>query len=81
MYKKPEYNENPPYVGLSIDCLKNILSIRRRSTLLTTGMTRSDREYVNFEKLLELENIKHANKPSLNLTDITGDSLNFNTKN
>jgi hypothetical protein len=78
MYKKPEYNENPPYVSLMIEILNNILSIRRRSTSLTTGMSRSDREYINFEKLLELENIKHIDKPLLDISQITGPLLNLN---
>jgi len=78
MYKKPEYNENPPYIGLTVDRLQSILSLRQRSTTITTGMTNSDREYVNFEKLLELENIKHADKPLLDLSEITGQLLNMN---
>ena len=68
MYKKPEFNENPPYISLTIEILNNILSIRRRSTALTTGMSRSEREYINFEKLLELENIKHIDKPLLDIS-------------
>lgn len=80
MYKKPEYDESPPYVGLSVDRLKLILSLRQRSTTLTTGMSRSEREYVNFEKLLELENKKHAAKPLLELGEITGELLNLNNK-
>lgn len=79
-YKKPEYDENPPYVGLSIDRLKSILALRQRSTTLTTGMARSEREYVNFEKLLELENTKHADKPLLELNEISGELLNLNVQ-
>jgi hypothetical protein len=78
MYKKPEYNENPPYISLMIETLNNILSIRRRSTNLTTGMSRSEREYINFEKLLELENLKHIDKPLLDISQITGPLLNLN---
>ena len=80
MYKKPEFSELPPYVGISINQLKLIISLRQRSTTLTTGMTRSDKEYVNFEKLLELENKKHFDKPLLELNDITGELLNTTKK-
>lgn len=63
MYKKPEYNENPLYVGISIEQLKKILEIRKRSVELTTGMSQSDKEYINFDKILELECSKHSTKP------------------
>lgn len=77
LYKKPEFNENPPYVSLSFTTLKNILNIRQKHASLTTNMNRSDREYINFEKLLELENIKHTDKPTLLATEITGEPLNI----
>jgi hypothetical protein len=77
MYKKPEYDEHPPYVGLSVEKIKTILSIRQKSAHLTTGFERSERDYINFEKLLELEKTKHADKPSLLIGDIQGESLNI----
>jgi hypothetical protein len=76
LYKKPDFNENPPYVGLTVENLNLILSIRQKSWVLTTGMGKSDQEYVNFEKILELESIKHSNMPGLKVSDISGDSLN-----
>lgn len=76
MYKKPEFNEHPPYVSLSVDVLKKILSIRSKSVQLTTKFERSDREYVNFEKILELEENKHSNKNDIDPKSITGDLLN-----
>ena len=39
-------------------------------------MTNSEKEYINFEKLLEIENIKHSDKPLLDITQITGELLN-----
>ncbi len=80
LYKKPEYNENPPYVSLSSQTLDIIYEIRRKSSSLTTGMEKSQNEYVNFEKLLDLENKKHANKSSLKIAEITGESLNIGNK-
>lgn len=77
LYRKPEYNENPPYISLSSNVLNLIYEIRRKSSSLTTGMEKSQNEYINFEKILDLECKKHANKPSLKLTDITGESLNI----
>lgn len=76
MYRKPDYNENPPYVSLNTDLLKKILSIRSRSTHLTTGMNRTEREYINFEKILELECKKHKDEPVIHIDDIQGESLN-----
>jgi hypothetical protein len=76
LYKKPDYDENPPYASLSIDRLKEILGIRQRSPSFTTGMTRSEKEYVNFEKILELENTKYKDKPIIQLEKITGKLLN-----
>jgi hypothetical protein len=78
IYKKPDYNENPPYIGLSVHQLINIISLRQRSAGLTTGMSVSEKEYVNFDKLIELENIKHKNMPLLTIGEIKGESLNLN---
>jgi len=76
MYKKPDYNENPPYVGLSIERLKKILAIRQKSASLTTGMAISEKEYANFDNILELEIEKHSDKPNLLVNEITGELLN-----
>lgn len=76
LYRKPDYNENPPYVDLSVDRFNNILCIRQKSTSLTTNMEKSDKDYVNFDKLLELEKDKHDNKPNKTPSDITGKLLN-----
>ena len=77
MYKKPEYNEQPPYVGLSISTLENILKIRQKSSSLTTNMEKSHSDYVNFEKILELEYVKHGDIPGLNAVNISGELLNI----
>lgn len=77
LYKKPEYNENPPYVSLSIEVLNTILEIRSKSQIFTTGMIASQQEYVNFQKLLDLEKNKHSNKPSMKATEIKGELLNM----
>jgi hypothetical protein len=76
MYRKPEYDEHPPYVSITQDILKQILSIRKKCTSLTTGVQRSDKEYINFEKLLELEINKHKELEDVDISKITGDSLN-----
>lgn len=79
MYRKPEYNEQPPYVGVSIQRLKDILKIRKKAASLTTGMQRSEKEYVNFDKILELEREKHSDKTSQIASEITGELLNAAT--
>lgn len=76
MYKKPEFNELPPYVSLTIDCFKKILEIRKKSVTLTTGMSCSDKEYINLYKLLELECSKHSNLSNKIIDDISGICLN-----
>lgn len=77
MYKKSDYNESVPYVNLSIEVFKKILDIRSKSTDLTTNKTKSDNEYINFEKLLEIENAKHQQMINKNAEDIKGVSLNI----
>lgn len=78
IYRKPEYNENPPYVNLSMERFTNIMEIRQRSASLTTNFSNATNEYVNFDKLLELEMKKHANKQILLATEIQGELLNLN---
>lgn len=77
MYKKPDFNEHPPYVSLGMERLILILALRSRSPSLTTGMSNSEREYVNFDKLLELENVKHSDKPLLDISELSGALLNL----
>jgi len=76
IYRKPDFNENPPYMNLSINTITDILNIRQRSASLTTGMSTTDKEYINFKKLLELEKLKHKDVPILVATDIKGELLN-----
>lgn len=77
LYRKPEYNENPPYVSVTENLIKSILNIRQKSVSLTTGMNRAEREYINFEKILELEQRKHEQLPSHLATEIQGELLNI----
>lgn len=76
MYKKPEYNETPPYASINLERLKKIYKIRKISPTLTTGMSRSEREYINFDKILELECDKHKDKQELSISDLKGNCLN-----
>ena len=79
MYRKPDYNENPPYISLNKVLLTDILSIRQKSSSLTTGLntTSTEKEYINFEKLIDLEKQKHAELPNLLATEIKGELLNI----
>lgn len=76
LYKKPNFNENPPYINLNIERFNNILNIRKISANLTEGTTNTEREYVNFDKLLQLENDKYKNTPTLKISQINGECLN-----
>jgi hypothetical protein len=81
MYRKPDFNENPPYVTLSINQLQNILHIRMKGTGLTTDFANSEKEYINFDKLLEIKINEHRDLKNKQLSDITGELLNNTVKN
>ena len=76
LYKKPQFNESPPYISLTTDILDKIYNIRSKSPSYTTGMTQGHEEYVNFEKLLELEVDKYKDKPTNLPEAVNGESLN-----
>ena len=78
-YKKPEFNEIPPYCGITLDRINVILNIRQKSSALTTGMQKATGEYINFDKLLELENNKYINSKNQSIGDIIGESLNISS--
>jgi hypothetical protein len=77
MYKKPDYNEAQPYSSISIPLLNKIINIRSKSTQITTNKTNAEHEYINFEKLLELDIDKHKNHATINIDTIDGVSLNI----
>lgn len=78
LYRKPEYNENPPYISLNKDRLSDILAIRQKSASLTTNFNNvsTEKEYINFEKLLELEKKKHEHLSTLSVSEMKGQLLN-----
>ena len=77
LYKKPLYNEQPPYMSLSIETLNMIINIRSKDPLLTTGLTQTEKEYINFNNLLHIECEKYKDTPTRNATLITGQLLNI----
>jgi hypothetical protein len=77
LYKKPEYDENPPYVSITSQKLNDILFIRQRSPASTPGLNKSNHEYVNFEKLIELEISKYKDKSVIPISNIKGELLNI----
>lgn len=60
---KPEFNSSAPYTDLTNDRLRLIAAIRSRSTDLTAEIGPSDKEYINFDKLLEIASITHSEIP------------------
>jgi len=66
-----------PYINLSIEMLNNILSIRSRDINLTINHTQGDNEYINFEKLLELEEARHSTKSINDPAKFIGTLLNI----
>lgn len=80
MCKKPESKEiEPPFMTLTIEQLNSIINIRGRSASLTVdfGNSMSDREYINFEKLLELSETRYYDKKMQIPIDIKGECLNL----
>jgi len=75
-YRKPEYDEHPPYISVKKERLMDIIEIRKRSPTSTSGMQNTEKEYINFEKILELEVAKHSSKPCIDISKIQGESLN-----
>lgn len=75
-YRKPEYDEHPPYVTIKRERLQDIIEIRKRSPSSTSGMQNTEKEYINFEKIIELEFSKHSSKPCIDVSKIQGESLN-----
>lgn len=80
LYRKPDFNENPPYIDLSIDKLQNILSIRQKDCNLTTNFENSDREYINFDNLLKLKKNEYKELKTKDISMITGELLNSAVK-
>ncbi len=78
MYRKPEFNEHPPYISITKNILENIIKIRKLSENVGTNINKSDKEYINFEKLLELElnRLTSANHGERNLAELIQDPLN-----
>lgn len=70
MYRKPEFTEDPPYQSLSEKQFNHILSIRGKNESLTTNFQRTEKEYVNFDKILESEALTHSDKINLPLDQI-----------
>lgn len=77
LYKKPLYNEQPPYTSLSIDNLNMILNIRSKHPDLTIGVAQTEKEYINFENLLHIEYNKHSDKPYIDPLTVKGQLLNL----
>lgn len=75
-YRKPEYDEHPPYITVKKERLMDIIEIRKKSPTSTNGMQNTEKEYINFEKILELEVAKHSSKPCIDISKIQGESLN-----
>jgi acetyl-CoA acetyltransferase len=66
-----------PYFNLTIPMLNNILAIRSRDINITTNHTQNEYDYINFEKLLELDVEKHSSKTPKDATKIVGVLLNI----
>ena len=54
-----------------------IINNRYKEPLLTTGLTQTEKEYINFDNLLYIECEKYKDTPTRNATLITGQLLNI----
>jgi hypothetical protein len=78
MYRKPEFNENPPYISISQETFKNIVNLRKLSSTAGTNINKSDKEYINFEKLLEIElnRLNNLGTPIRHISTLNQEPLN-----
>lgn len=76
--KQPEYNETPPYADLTNKRLELIHFLRSRSTEITKTIPRSDKSYLNFDKILELAKIRYLDMP-IRPISILEDKSDFQT--
>ncbi len=76
MYKKPEFNENPPFVSITNELLNKIVMLRKKSITAGTMFAKSPNEYANFEMLLDLEIEKHKNETDRQLSQLDQNTIN-----
>jgi hypothetical protein len=61
--KRPDFSETPPYVDLTDDRFESIRFLRSRSTEIMQNIAKSEKTYVNFDKILNLSKSRYTNLP------------------
>lgn len=76
MYRKPYYNEIPPYISIDCEILEKIIRVRNRSPTIGTGVSVSPDHYINFYMILDLENNRTVQSNPRHIKAVVQKSLN-----
>lgn len=70
--KRPDFRENPAFVDLTDSRFDIILFLRSRDPEITKAIDKSDKVYVNFDKILELAKTRYSNVPIRSVQSLVG---------
>ncbi len=76
MYKKPEYNENPPFISLNSEIFDKIIKLKKISRDAGNDFTKPVNQYANFLFLVDIELDKCKNDVVSESNSIDSDVLN-----
>jgi hypothetical protein len=76
MYKKPEFNEQPPYHTITADLFKKIVMLKQINQNIGVGVNRSPNEYMNLYKIVELDIVQYQGLPKRKFSELDQVSLN-----
>lgn len=61
--RRPDFNENPAYADLTDARFDNLLFLRSRNPESTAAVAKSEKVYMNFDKILELAKSRYSGLP------------------
>ena len=76
MYRKPYFNEHPPYITIDRNVLERIIRVRNQSPTIGTNVTVSPEHYINFYMMLDLENSRISTSAPRHIKTVIQKSLN-----
>jgi len=76
MYRKPCFNEIPPYITIDCKVLERIIRVRNQSPTSGTNVSVSPEHYINFYMMLELETNRISTHEPRNIKAVVQKSLN-----
>lgn len=69
--KRPEFTENPDFVDLTDERFESIAYLRSRSPDTTMAISKSDKTYVNLDKIFEVAKNRYSNMVVIPLDTLT----------